>query len=263
MKALTVDVIEQLQRSAQIVASQSASEEEKINALDSILNHVDDIDTANDFCKIGGLFVLSPCLDSTSSEIRNKAALLSAELAQNNPYCQKELLESGLLPKLMNLLSKNDTVIAGLRAISCLVRNYEPCSDAFIEIGGVECLLGCLQQKNNEKLITRAAFLLNSLSIDNPDIRNVLLNSNVVEFTIPLIQPKLEYDVCLESLLLLLCSVIEYTGNFKASQYPDFKAILRDIIKYVSDKPECSETIEYSQKLLKYISNSEIETTDR
>lgn len=265
MKALTVDVIEQLQKAAGIVGSESAEEEEKISALDTILNYVDDIDTANDFCKIGGLFVLSPCLDSSFTEIRNKAALLIAELAQNNPYCQKELLESGILTKLMNLLSENDTVVAGLRAVSCLVRSNEQCLNAFLKIGGVECLLGCLQQAHNEKLITRAAFFLNSLCADNPDIRNELLKLKAVEMIIPLIQPKTEYDICLETVLSVLCSVVENPRAFENSSYSDFGATLEQIIKLVGGKPECKETVEYSQTLLKHMSNAkqQNEITDR
>lgn len=256
MEAFTVDVIGQLQRNAVIVVSESTSVDEKINALDSILNYIDDIDTANDFCKIGGLFVLSPCLDSTSPDIRNKAALLIAELAQNNPYCQEMLSESDILPKLMNMLCEDDTVIAGLRAVSCSVRGYEPCLDAFIKMDGIECLLRCLQQRHNEKLITRAAFFLNSLCVDYPDIRKESLISKVVETITPLIQPKTEYDMCLEALLLVLSSVIEHTEAFENSQYPEFKTALEKIMELVGDKPDCKETVDYSRKLLKHISDA-------
>lgn len=265
LKSLTINVIEQLQNAAKIIGSECSSEEEKIHALDTIMNYIDDIDTAMDFCKIGGLFVLLPCLNSPYSEIRNKSALLLAELSQNNPYCQKELLELEVLPKLMNLLSEDDTVVAGLRSISCLVRGYEPCLNAFTEIGGLECLLGCLQSSHTEKVITRAAFFLNSLCTDFPEIRNNINKLRAVEIIIPLIQPQAEYNTCLETLLLVLCTLCENTLTVDISQYADFQGNLKEIIKLANNKPECKEIVEYCQTLIKLISDGkqQTENTDR
>lgn len=142
-----MDVIEQLQLAAEVIGCESSSKESKISSLDTILNYVDDIDTSIDFCKIGGLFVLLRSLNSPYSEIRNKSALLVAELAQNNPFCQEKLLEAGILPKLMNLLNEKETAVNGIRALSCLIRGHEPCFKAFIENGrNIECLLGCFQR---------------------------------------------------------------------------------------------------------------------
>lgn len=253
MKALTFDVIEQLQKSAGIVSSEEASAEEKVKALDLILSYVDDIDTANDFCKIGGLFILLPCLESTIPDIREKAALLVAEMAQNNPYCQKELLDGGVLPKLMNMLNESDTEIAGIRAISCLVRGYEPSLKKFISIGGIKCLIGFLQS-NNKKLVTRVAFFLDSLCIEHQEIQKELYELKAFETIIPLIQPKFEYDECLEKLLSLLCTLLQ---NFDGIREPANSAIkhslkqsLEQIIQKTGDKPECEETIECSNKIL-------------
>lgn len=267
LKALTIDVIEQLQKASQTIGSDSASEDEKLDALETILNYIDDIDTACDFCKIGGLFVLSGCLSSPHTQIRCKAALLVAELAQNNPYCQKALLEADILPKLMNLLSENDTSTDGLRAVSCLVRSYEPCLAAFIEIGGLECLLGCLLQSDNEKLITRTTFLVNSLCNDFPSVRDELIKLKVIDFILPIIQPKTDYDVVLETALSALCLFTENNEAASRCQSPEFnlRSQLDEIIQIAGDKPECKETVEYSQLLLKRLfgSKSDIENTDR
>lgn len=267
LKALTIDVIEQLQKASQTIGSDSASVDEKLDALETVLNYIDDIDTACDFCKIGGLFVLSGCLSSPHTQIRCKAALLVAELAQNNPYCQKALLEADILPKLMNLLSENETSTDGLRAVSCLVRSYEPCLAAFIEIGGLECLLGCLLQTDNQKLITRSIFLLNSLCNDFPSVRDELIKLKVIDFLLPIIQPKPEYDIALETVLSALCLFTE--NNEAASRCQSSKLNLRsqldEIIQIAGDKPECKETVQYSQVLLNRLfgSQSDIETTDR
>lgn len=267
LKALTIDVIEQLQKASQTIGSESATVDEKLDALETILNYIDDIDTACDFCKIGGLFVLTGCLSSPHTQIRCKAALLVAELAQNNPYCQKALLEADILPKVMNLLSENETSTDGLRAVSCLIRSYEPGLAAFIEIGGLECLLGCLLQNNNDKLITRATFLLNSLCIDFPSVRDELIKLKVIDFILPIIQPKSDYDVLLETALSAICLITENDETFSRCRSPElnFRSQLDEIIKIAGDKPECKEIVEYSQILLKRLfgSKSDIEMTDR
>lgn len=256
LKSLTVDVIEQLQKAAGVIGSINTTVDEKVNALDDILNYVDDIDTANDFCKIGGLFVLVPCLESPHTEIRSKAASVIASLSQNNIYCQKQLVEAEVLPKLMNLLSEEETLGAGLRAISCVTRGYEPALKIFVDSGGLECLLGCLQRCNDEKLITRAAFLLNSLCIDFPNICDELVKLKAIEMIIPLVQPQSDFNQALENLLSLLCSLIEKSDSNDFSTDVNFEYILKDIIKLADVKSECKETLEYCEKLLRLISKS-------
>lgn len=256
LKSLTVDVIEQLQKAASVIGSEESTVEEKIIALDTILNYVDDIDTANDFCKIGGLFVLLPCLESAHTEIRNKAASIISELAQNNVNCQKQLIEANVLPELVNLLSENETLATSLRAISSIIRGYEPGLKIFIDIGGLECLLGCLQRSNDEKLITRSAFLLNSLCIDFPNICDDLVKLKAIEMIIPLVQPQTDFNVALENLLCLLCSLIEKSGSNDFATNVNFESILKDIIKRAADKSECAETVEYCQRLMRLITKS-------
>lgn len=267
MRALTIDVIERLQKSAEIIGSDLNSEDEKLDAMEAILSYVDDIDTAVDFCKIGGLFVLKGSLSSPYAKVRAKAALIVGELAQNNPYCQKEILDADFLPNLMSLLSETETASDGLRAISCLVRSYEPCLEAFIEIGGLECLLGCLQQLDQEKLITKAMFLLNSICVDFPSVRDKLITIRIVDMIIPTIQPQESYTMCLETALSVLCILTENSEAIDQCRAPEFnfKKTLEEVIQVAGDKPECREIVEYSQLLLKQIfdSKSDPEITDR
>lgn len=253
LKALTIDIVEELQRAAAVIASNHSTEDMKINAMENILNFVDDIDTSIDFCKIGGIFILLPCLTSEHLNIRNMSASIIAELAQNNPYCQKELLNLDVLPKLLNLLNEKQTAVNGLRAISCLVRSYEPCLKAFTSIGGLECLLGCLQQSQQEKLTTKIAFLLQNLCNDFPYIKNELIKLKAIEFIVPLILPQNDYNVCLETLLSALCSLTESREANDLTEDINFKATLEEIIKLSTDRPECEEIVGYARSLLNNI----------
>lgn len=267
LRSLTIDVIEQLQNAAEIIGSDAHSEDDKLDAMEIILSYIDDIDTATDFCKIGGLYVLKPSLASDYLTVRCKAASIVAELAQNNPYCQKELLDMDFLPAIMNLLSEKETTPDGLRALSCLVRSYEPCLNAFIDIGGIECLLGCLQQIDHEKTLARTMFLLSSLCADFPSLRAKLIRLKVIDLIVAAIQPQDEYNFCLETALSVLCTLTENGEAVERCRSIElnFTKTLEEIITLASNKAECQETVTYSELLLSRISDTfgEVETTDR
>lgn len=180
------------------------------------------------------------------------ASLLIAEMAQNNPYCQKQLIEADILPKLMSLLSddKDDVTVDVLRAVSCIVRGYPPAFEAFTEIGGLECLLGFLQQSKEEKLILRAVFLMNSLCSEY-SIQDQLIKFGAIEMITPLIKVESEYNVCLETLLSTLCSLTQCDLASSHHFKHEFMKTLQDIVKISKDKPECREIAEYSEALLK------------
>lgn len=265
LKTLTIDVVEELQKAAHVLASDTATEDEQLVALETIMEYVIDIDTAIDFCKIGGLTNLLICLNSPFAKVRATSASLIAELAQNNPFCQKALLDVDVLPKLIALLNESDTATNGIHAISCLVRSYEPTLTAFIEVGGLECLIGCLQQIDHQKLITRALFLLNSLCADFPDVREEFIKLKVVEYIIEILKPVDEYDVSVETALSVLCMLTESTDAINRCQTSELnlKSIIDNIIELAGDRPECREIVEYAQLLLRKVFNSTESTTDR
>lgn len=79
-----------------------------------------------DFHKIGGFTIFNPCLKCDNPEIRAAACNLLAELCQNNPYCQRIVLDNALMPVLVKLLDvdESDEVnVKALYAISCKYHN--------------------------------------------------------------------------------------------------------------------------------------------
>lgn len=127
ISSLSCNVIEELQKAIKILSNivdvrpeDDTSQHE--SALERIKDYVDNIDTANDFYKIGGFSIFGPCLNSPHSCIRWRAADVIAELAQNNPFCQERFLETGLFPVLLNMIDTDpaDTAkIKALYAVSC------------------------------------------------------------------------------------------------------------------------------------------------
>lgn len=127
LSSLTVNVIEELQKSVKILSNvvnlrsdDDASEYE--STLEKMADFVDNIDVANDFYKIGGFSVFQPCLNSSHSNIRWRIADIIAELAQNNPFCQDKLLETGVFPILLAIIDTDPSEqarIKALYAVSC------------------------------------------------------------------------------------------------------------------------------------------------
>jgi hsp70-interacting protein len=117
-------------------------------ALEMITDFADSMDTANgmryifywlnktltlvllvspDFHKIGGFFILIPCLNSPHDGVRWRCCQLIGTLTQNNPYCQQHVLNEDLLPILLKMLENDDceeSRIKALYAISCNEQIY-------------------------------------------------------------------------------------------------------------------------------------------
>lgn len=127
LSSLTVNIIDELQEDVQTlygIVNLKADGDSSVyeNALERISQHIDNIDIANDFYKIGGFSVFKLCLNCSHSNIRWRIANIIAELAQNNPFCQNKILEAGLFPTLLSMIDTDlseHTRIKALYAVSC------------------------------------------------------------------------------------------------------------------------------------------------
>jgi len=266
LKEMTVDVVEILVKAIRQLVSEKSTKDDQLQAIESILDQVDSIDTSNDFCKIGGIQAIQPCLSSPYPEVRSSTARLIGELAQQNPFSQKHLLDANVLPKLIELLDDLQTASSAIHAMSCMVRNFEPGLTAFIDMGGLECMLGCLQQHTDEKSVfVRALFLLTSISAEFPPVRDELIKLKAVEQIVSTIRPSDEYDVALETTLSILCLFTENEqaiikckeANLNLSQTLD------DVIRLGQGNEGCLEALEYAKTLKERIYGTSRDSTDR
>lgn len=170
LKSMSVDVVAEMQRICGILMNPEATEDEKIGAMAVLGDYVENLDTANDFCKIGGLPILMKCLDSDISKLRESTARTIGSMSQNNPFCQKEFLDNNFIPKLMELVNDPEVGARALFGISGIIRAYEPATANFIDIGGLECLLSCLSC-GVEKICTQTLFMLNAMIGEHPAVR--------------------------------------------------------------------------------------------
>ncbi|XP_017890008.1 hsp70-binding protein 1 [Ceratina calcarata] len=196
LSSLSINIIEELQKSLKVLSNvvdlrpdDDTSEHEA--ALETIADYVDNIDIANDFYKIGGFSIFGPCLNSPHSGIRWRAAEVIAELAQNNPFCQDRILETGLFPTLLNMIDTDpaETVrIKALYAVSCIVREH-PMSLKYMDINDGYSVLLRAMQSSLKKLQIKSAFLLSSLCTKEGvnDLKSTLVNMGLIEQAIGLL----------------------------------------------------------------------------
>ncbi|KAL9955994.1 hypothetical protein ACROYT_G037406 [Oculina patagonica] len=166
----------------------------KEDAFEGLSMIVDNLDNANDFHKIGGYHVMIKCLSSEHSSLRWRAADILAVCVQNNPYCQKAAMEINMLPTLVTLLEtdQSDQVrIKALYAISCLTRDFPTAEEAFLQRDGFSVLMRAMQGEN-DKLITKSAFMLWNMLVTEPSHKSTLFKMGFIEQLVGLLRGPLK-----------------------------------------------------------------------
>jgi len=256
---MTVDVIQLLHKQIEtlknvdkIRPNDDIAEYE--NAVEVILDHVDNIDIACDFHKIGGFMILYPCLKSQHPKIRAAGCELLAVLCQNNPYCQKVVLENEFVPKLLSMVEKEeDTQISAkaLYATSAIIRCSQEGFSQFIHYNGPTILAKALT-RGNDSLVTKTVFLLCSLCDSQPDFKSRLVFLDYVPTLISLIsrgerRPSHEY------VLSLLATLVEENATaLSECRNPTYnlQQVLQKYIDNCGNKEECLEEVQHCKRIL-------------
>jgi len=226
----------------------------KEDAFEDLSIIVDNLDNANDFHKIGGYSVMIKCLSSEQSSMRWRAADLLAVCVQNNPYCQKAVMEMNILPKLITLLESDpsDQVkIKALYAISCLTRDFPPAEEAFLKSDGFSILMRAMQGKN-DKLVTKSAFMLRNMLVLNPSHKSNLLKMGFIEQLVSLLQAP--QNASHEHVINLLKTfLLDYPQGINECQRPEFdleKLLTSMITSFMDDDPDLHEEMIHNCKEL-------------
>ncbi|CAG9834252.1 unnamed protein product [Diabrotica balteata] len=258
LKSMTVDVVEILQRQIVLlkgVESLNTSEgnTKYLEAIETILEYVDNIDIANDFHKIGGFTTIYPCMKSTDSKIRAGGCELLAVLCQNNPYCQTVVLDNEFVPKLLYMIENDDdgqVVTKGIYALGGIVRDNPEGLTQLIHYNGLSVLLNCLKS-NHENVIIKSAFLLGTLCRAAPNLKEKLTSLGSVPQLVSLFLT--ERSACHEHVMSLLVSILEdnpvAVDQFK-NHSPNMKDLLQRYLSSVNNREECLEEQTYCKRLL-------------
>ncbi|KAG7270694.1 hypothetical protein CRUP_005361, partial [Coryphaenoides rupestris] len=153
---------------------------------------------------------VSQCLAHAQSGVRWRAAQLLAACAQNMPEVQLYLLAIGALPKLLRLADGDPgppvVRVKALYAVSCLVREQEAGLQAFASQDGFSVLMRGMQSED-ERLRTKAAFLLLNLLSAHPKHKATVLSMGMAEQLVAVLRsPHSSFH---EHVLGALCCLVE------------------------------------------------------
>ncbi|KAL7135269.1 hypothetical protein ABFS83_11G082400 [Erythranthe nasuta] len=140
--------------------------EDRRRALQELLVLVEPIENANDLHKLGGLTAVIKELNNPNAEIRIISAWILGKAGQNNPFVQNQILELGVLAKLMEMAHSDfvEEATKSLYAISALIRNYPEGQDLFYMEAGDLMLQKILSNSSVDiRLHRKCVFLLSDL----------------------------------------------------------------------------------------------------
>ncbi|XP_020208639.1 nucleotide exchange factor SIL1 isoform X2 [Cajanus cajan] len=140
----------------------STSLEDRHRALQELLELVEPIDNANDLNKLGGLLAVTKELNHSDPGIRTVAAWVIGKASQNNPNVQQQILEFGVLSRLMKMVKSNSIEEANkaLYAVSALIRNNLDSQELFYAEAGGWMLQDILSNASLDIRLRRKAVLL-------------------------------------------------------------------------------------------------------
>ncbi|XP_057433488.1 uncharacterized protein LOC130726259 [Lotus japonicus] len=140
----------------------STSLEDRHRALQELLELVESIDNANDLNKLGGLSVVTQELNHSDPSIRAVAAWVLGKASQNNPIVQQQVLELGVLSRLIIMVKSDSTEEANkaLYTVSALIRNNLASQALFYAEAGGSMLQDILRNASVDIRLRRKAVLL-------------------------------------------------------------------------------------------------------
>ncbi|KAI4343469.1 hypothetical protein L6164_010813 [Bauhinia variegata] len=140
----------------------SISLEDRHRALQELLELVEPIDNANDLGKLGGLLAIKQELYNSDPDIRTIAAWILGKASQNNPVVQQQVLELGVLSKLMKMVKSNfvEEATKALYVVSALIGNNLASQELFYAEAGDLMIQDILRNASIDIRLQRKALLL-------------------------------------------------------------------------------------------------------
>jgi len=232
-------------------------------AIDALIDRTGSLDSAQDFCKIGGFDVFPGLLASTSDELRVSACDLLAEVVQNESSCQQQALDSHLLDLLVRLLDDktvDDKVrVKSLYAISCVIRDNDRALQVFSkDLDGLSVLINAVATSatnadTDNRLKIKASFLMSSLC-QKPDICQSMYDLGLLDQLISGLQGP--HDSTHEYVLATLYALVSAHPPSRADcRHIDrqMKHFLTKRINELNGTEELVEELDYCKRLFEIL----------
>lgn len=257
LEGMSVSPVQRMKLCLDCVQNLEKSLEDRSQAMEELIEWCENIDYAIDFHKIGGFAVFPKLFADEEAEIRWQSLELVASLVQNNPYCQNAVLQSQILPVLLEMLdTDHDPTVKtkALYAVSCLTRDCEEAQKIFTEQDGFSVLMRAMQT-DIEKVKIKAAFMLSALCNNTPQFKDVLCDMGMIDQLVGHLSE--EHSNFHEHLMSALVAIVtDHPRSVAECQRPelDLHNVLRQRIEYLQGKEAYLEEKEYAESLLKLIS---------
>ncbi|XP_060946168.1 hsp70-binding protein 1 [Limanda limanda] len=258
------DEVEQIKQCLEILHKEEKSgsggegegaedEAERESAFKVITELCENLDNARDLMVLGGLdLCFSRYLGHAKSVLRWRAAELVACCAQNMPEVQVYLLKIGVLPKLLEMTDSDSDPTARVKAfyaVSCLVREQEAGLKAFLTLNGFSVLTRCMQSEN-ERLRTKASFLLLNLLRSHPEEKATVVSMGMVQQLVAVLRTP--HSSVHEHILGAICCLVEdCPQGLKECRDPTLalEELLKQRIKMLGGKEENQEEQDFCESL--------------
>lgn len=253
LNTLTESPVRRMKECIRILKTPTNEEYDKEAALEELMEWCEYIDFAIDFYKIGGFDILSPLLQDPDPELRWRTLDLIGSMVQNNPFCQKAVLDAGLLDTLMKVLDtdeKHTVRIKALFAISCLCREAPTAQDSFIKNDGFSYLMRAMQA-DVEKLKIKSAFLMRNIVKDHPAVKDTLCDMGMLEQLIGHLRE--DHSLFHEHLMACLVSIVtDHSRSLEDCMRPQLQLteILQEKLKSLHGRDEFREELDHTKELL-------------
>lgn len=228
-------------------------EGKKLAALQELDDLVGLIDTAKDFCKLGGLAPLLSLQEHKSVAIRSAALQTLSTVVQNNPHTQEVALNHGALPKLMENLQPNtheDVIAKTLLALSSLTGSHQAAAEKFIKAGGYQHLLNLLSNPQSSLKVKRKSLFFLQKIWQQPPYHHLPNNAAIIPVLASFI---CHDDVDLrEGVLKVMIQLIDHSpSNLAQLRTPHFR--IRDLLSQrevaISNISDAEEKSYYNEEL--------------
>ncbi|XP_059612775.1 uncharacterized protein LOC132259234 [Phlebotomus argentipes] len=263
LKSMTVDVCKELTDALKVIMDSSSSESDQVDAIETINHYILSIDQADNFHKIGGFIILKPCLKSPFESVRAETAGLITDLAQNNPYCQQQLIENKMLQELTPLLNQPEPICTrAMSAISAIVTNFQPGMENLFTSGEIDKIVAVLEARKENRLITKITFFLSAIPECHPDFVDKFLDMGIMKYLARHIAPvtgeELENSQVMNKLQNILQATVNFCSHNRARDdlkfaAKDLPARLEDIAKVARSDEAFMEIQESAEKLMQML----------
>jgi len=179
---ITINPVERMKLCIEKIKNPTVTDEELKGAAEELSHWCEELDLAKDFFTLGGMEILPILLDHISDNIRVQGCSLIASLVQNNDHCQRIVVQSNLLQKLLKILDENETddcKIKAVTAISALIRGYTLGQLQLQKFNGYKILIKHLSTPI-PKLQLKLCFLINILCTNSQHMKKLFYENGAL-----------------------------------------------------------------------------------